>query len=100
VEVVNYSEFRKNLKEKLDMVCEDAEPLIVSRTKGKNVVVISLEEYNSWKETLYLLSSKNNRERLLESIEQAKHGETTEYTLDEIVGKPKKKTALIKKGKK
>ena len=49
--VVNYSEFRKNLKENLDKACDNNEVVIVSRTQNKNVVGISLYEYNSWQET-------------------------------------------------
>jgi antitoxin YefM len=48
---VNYSEFRKNLKENLDSACDNHEVIIVSRAQNKNVVFISLEEYNSWQET-------------------------------------------------
>ena len=40
MEVLNYTEFRKNLAKSLDMVNDDAETVIVSRSKGKNVVVM------------------------------------------------------------
>ncbi len=62
--VVNYSEFRKNLKESLDNACDNNEIIIVSRAHNKNVVVISLDEYNSWQETKYLLSTAKNQQRL------------------------------------
>jgi antitoxin YefM len=45
--VVNYTEFRNNLAESLNIVNDDGDIVIVSRSKGKNVVVMSLEEYNS-----------------------------------------------------
>ncbi|MBL0913112.1 MAG: type II toxin-antitoxin system Phd/YefM family antitoxin [Bacteroidia bacterium] len=73
MEVVNYSEFRKNLKEHLDKASDDAEVVVVSRSKDKNVVVISLDEYNSWMETLHLLKTEANRERLRESIKSLKN---------------------------
>lgn len=64
MQVVNYSEFRKNLKENLDNACDNKEVIIVSRAHNKNVVLISLEEYNSWQETRYLLSTAANQQRL------------------------------------
>ncbi len=70
MEVLNYTEFRNNLSENLNRVAADAEVIIVSRGKGKNVVVMSLDEYNAFKETIYLTSTKANRERLDDAIEE------------------------------
>lgn len=53
----NYSELRNNLKSYLDRVINDSEPLIVHRSGNESVVVISLEEYNSIKETEYIMKS-------------------------------------------
>ena len=72
MQVVNYSTFRAKLKENLDLVSEEGETVIVNRPKGDNVVVISLKEYNSMKETLYLMSTEANRKRLIEAIEREK----------------------------
>ena len=74
MEVLNYTEFRKNLAQSLNKVNEDAEIIIVSRSKGKNVVVMSLEEYNSINETLHLVSSPANQKRLDEAIEEMERG--------------------------
>ena len=52
--VLNYSDFRSNLAQSLKAVNDDHEIVIVSRTKGKNVVVMDLEEYNAIQETLHL----------------------------------------------
>ena len=70
----NYSEFRTNLKNYLDEVEENDETLIVKRKSGSGTVVISLDEYNSIMETMHLLKSKKNADRLFESIEQMKSG--------------------------
>ncbi len=78
----NYTELRKGLKEFLDTVEEDHETLIIKRGSGKGAVIISLEEYNSMMETLHLLSSRKNAERLYESIEQMKAGKTVQKDLD------------------
>ena len=84
MKTVNYSELRNKLKLNLDMVCEDHETLIVHRPGGKSVVMMSLDEYNSQKETEYLLSSPKNAEHLMESIKQSKNGETIKVTLEEL----------------
>jgi antitoxin YefM len=68
MKIVNYSEFRNNLSENLNSVNDDREIVIVSRTQGKNVVVMDLNEYNSIQETLHLTSTKANRKRLEEAI--------------------------------
>jgi antitoxin YefM len=62
------------------MVCEDHETLIIHRPGGKSVVMMSLDEYNSQKETEYLLSSPKNAERLLNSIKNIEEGKTIEVT--------------------
>ena len=83
MEVLNYTEFRKELKSALDKVSNDDDVIIVSRGKNKNVVVISLKEYNSLKETMYLLSSEENRKRLQESIDEMKKGKYSSHSLIE-----------------
>ena len=70
----NFSEFRTNLKSYLDNVEDNNEILIVKRKTGKGTVMISLDEYNSIMETVHLLSSKANADRLYESIQQMKSG--------------------------
>ena len=66
---VNYSELRQNLKTSLDSVSNDGELLIVHRPKGKSIVMMPLDEYNSLQETYHLNRSKTNRQRLEASIE-------------------------------
>lgn len=69
MKAVNYSELRQNLKENLDAVADSAELLVVHRPKGKSIVMMSLNEYNGLEETLHLLRSKENRQRLEKSVE-------------------------------
>lgn len=68
------TDFREKLKEYLDRVLDNHEALIVSRPKKKNVVVISLEEYEALRETAYLISSPKNATRLYESLQQLEQG--------------------------
>ncbi|OQX75441.1 MAG: prevent-host-death protein [Bacteroidetes bacterium 4484_249] len=70
----NYTEFRTDMKRFLDKVEENNETLIIKRKKWKGSVIISLDEYNSIMETVHLLSSKANADRLYESIQQMKEG--------------------------
>jgi antitoxin YefM len=76
MKVVNFSDFRNNLAENLNTVNDDKEIVIVSRTQGKNVVVMDLDEYNSIQETLHLNSTKANRKRLEESIVEMQKGKS------------------------
>jgi len=69
MKAVNYSELRQNLKTNLDAVTDNNDLLIVHRSKGRSIVVMSLEEYSSIEETLHLLKSKANRERLETAID-------------------------------
>jgi antitoxin YefM len=70
----NYSEFRTGLKRFLDDVEDNHETLIIKRGTGNGSVLISLDEYNSIMETVHLLSSKANADRLYDSIKQIKDG--------------------------
>ena len=83
MKVVNYSEFRSNLTENLNAVNEDREIVIVSRTQGKNVVVMDLDEYNSIQETLHLIGTKANRKRLDEAITEMKKGKSIKHNIIE-----------------
>ena len=79
----NFTEFRTELKKYLDNVENNNETLIIKRKSGKGTVLISLDEYNSIMETVHLLSSKANADRLYESIKQMRKGEVVEKELIE-----------------
>lgn len=74
MKILSYSDFRNNLTENLNAVNDNREVVIVSRPKGKNVVVIDLDEYNAIQETLYLNSTTANRKRLTEAIAEMNEG--------------------------
>ncbi|HXJ97448.1 MAG TPA: type II toxin-antitoxin system Phd/YefM family antitoxin [Gelidibacter sp.] len=73
METVNYTEFRSNLKHWFDKVINDVSDIVIKRKNGKDLVLISLDEYNSLKETTYLMTGKN-RDVLLESIKELEAG--------------------------
>jgi antitoxin YefM len=83
MDVLNYTDFRKNLASSLDKVNDDAEIVIVSRSKGKNVVVMDLNEYNSVMETLHLVKSETNRKRLQGAIDEMNSGKHFSHDLIE-----------------
>lgn len=82
MKVVNYTDLRLNLKKWMDLVINDVEELIIKRKDNKDLVLISLDEYNSLKETSYLLSGRN-RDVLIQSLKEAEGGKTKEHKLIE-----------------
>ncbi len=70
MQAVFYSQARNNLRELINKVCDDVDEYIITTKDDKSAILISYEEYSSMKETMYLLSSKNNRDRLNNAIEE------------------------------
>lgn len=79
MDVMTYSDARKNLKSVMDKVVDDCSEVIVTRRNGEAVVMVSLAEWNSIVETEYLLSNPANAEALRKSIAQIENGETVEF---------------------
>ncbi|CAG9179007.1 type II toxin-antitoxin system Phd/YefM family antitoxin [Cupriavidus pampae] len=75
--ILTFSEARAGFKQALDSVCKDHEPTVITRQRGEHVVLISLEDYNSMQETLHLLGSEKNAERLRESIAEFRAGKAS-----------------------
>ena len=82
--IVNYSEFRRNLATHLDTVVADSTELIVTRRDHEPVVVVSQSDWEGMKETLYLLSNPANARQLLDSIAEADAGKLTEHDLIDL----------------
>jgi len=73
---ISYTDFRSNLAQFLDLAENDCEEIVVSRSKGRKAIVLSLDEFLSLQETAYLLSSKKNRKHLEKSLEELTKGKT------------------------
>ena len=72
MEAITYTDLRQNLNVYMDKVIQNRDPLIITRKNNLNVILISVDEYNSLIETNYLLSNEANAEHLRKSIAQHK----------------------------
>lgn len=76
-------EASRNLDNLIEQITEDIEPTILCNDQGKKAVLMPLDEFNSWQETLYLLSNPANARHLFKSIQEAKTGKSFEKELIE-----------------
>lgn len=83
METMSYSQLRNQLAKTLDKVNEDHAPVLVTRQNGKPAVLVSLEDFQAYEETAYLMASPANAARLNESIAQIEAGNGTEHELIE-----------------
>lgn len=81
MQAVTLKEAKLNLERIVEQVIADAEPAIVVTESGEQVVFLPLDQYNSWKETLYLLSNPANADRLRKSMAEAQEGKAQEREL-------------------
>lgn len=66
--VISFTELRKNLKLVMDQAAENYEPVIINRPNAETMVMLSLRDYESMKETIYLLGNEANADHLRQSI--------------------------------
>ncbi|MBF0626551.1 MAG: type II toxin-antitoxin system prevent-host-death family antitoxin [Magnetococcales bacterium] len=83
MQVISYTDARKNLKSLLDRVVDDADTAIITRRNGEDVVVMAKADYDGLMETLHLLGSAANREHLDQSIDQYRCGKASRRDLVE-----------------
>lgn len=86
MDVVNYSNFRKNMASVMDKENNDRIPIII--TRGGDVppsVLLSLDDYNALSETEYLLGSKANKKRLMESIKNVEEEKTVVMDIEDLI---------------
>ena len=80
---ISINQAQTNFQDVVQRVLHELTPTIVMAENGESVVMLPLNEYNAWKETLYLLSTPANAEHLRQSIAEDKAGYTAERTLME-----------------
>lgn len=81
MKALTYTAVRGNLAKTMKKVCDDHDPVIITRKQHDAVIMMSLEDYEALNETAYLLHSPKNTRRLLESIEELEKGRGKERKL-------------------
>lgn len=80
---ISYTSARGNLAKTMKKVCENHDPVIITRNKSESVVMLSLEDFESLQETYYLLKSPANAARLCESFDELDKGKGKEREMIE-----------------
>jgi antitoxin YefM len=81
MKAITYSAARESLASTMNSVCEDHDPVVITRKRDQAVVMMSLDDYESLQETAYLLRAPENARRLLESIGSLEKGKGLKKTL-------------------
>ena len=81
--VVTFTDLRKNLRQVMDASLENHEPVIIKRPHGKDMILLSLQDYESLAETAYLLGNKANAQHLRRSLQSLKKGKVYQKDLME-----------------
>ena len=74
MKAISYTAARENIAATMNQVCDDRNPVIITRKRDQSVVMLSLEDYESLEETAYLLRSPANAKRLQAAIESLNSG--------------------------
>ena len=82
---ITYTAARETLASTMDRVCQDHDPVIITRNRDQAVVMLSLEDYESLQETAYLLRSPANAKRLMDAIEDLNKGKGIQKSIDDLV---------------
>jgi len=78
---ITYTEARETLSDTMSKVCEDHNPVVITKRRNTAVVMMALDDYEALVETSYLLKSPRNARRLLESIQQLEEGKGVQREL-------------------
>ena len=82
-QVLNYTQARQNLKSLMDTVIEDRIAITITRTTSEPVIMMAKTEYDALMETLYLIRSPRNAERLREAIAEIDRGDVVSVEMVE-----------------
>ena len=74
MKTMSYTESRARYAEVLDSVTDDREEVVITRAGHEPVVIVSLADYESLRETAYLMRSPANARRLLDAMERLEAG--------------------------
>jgi antitoxin YefM len=78
VKAITYTAARERLADTMQRVCEDHDPVVITRRRDQAVVMMALDDYEALEETAYLLRSPRNARRLRDAVDQLRAGQGTE----------------------
>lgn len=81
MKTMSYTESRARYAEVLDAVTNDREEVVITRAGHEPVVIVSLADFESLRETAYLMRSPANARRLLDAMERLESGAGVERDL-------------------
>lgn len=82
---MSYTESRARYAEVLDSVVDDREEVVITRAGHEPVVIVSLADFESLRETAYLMRSPANARRLLDAMERLESGEGVVHDVIDVV---------------
>ncbi|HQV80138.1 MAG TPA: type II toxin-antitoxin system prevent-host-death family antitoxin [Agitococcus sp.] len=81
MQAISYTALRNHLANMLDKVNDDHTPMLITRQNGKPAVLMSLEDFQSYEATAYLMASPKNAQRLNQAIAEIESGQTVHKEL-------------------
>jgi len=81
---ISYTAARENLASTMNQVCDDHDPVIITRNRDQAVVMLSLEDFEALQETAYLLRSPANAKRLIDSIDSLNKGKGMKKKISDL----------------
>ncbi|ADK82463.1 type II toxin-antitoxin system Phd/YefM family antitoxin [Sediminispirochaeta smaragdinae] len=79
--IMTYTNARNNLRQLIDDVVDTSTETVITSKEGRDVVVMSLADYNGWTTTNHLLSTPENASRLLKAARDVKAGRVIQRDL-------------------
>ena len=83
METISYSAFRMHLAATLDKVNDNHKPILITRQNGKPAIVMSLEDFQAYEETAYLMASPKNAARLHQAMVEIEARQISMHELNE-----------------
>ena len=83
--IITDVDLRKNLADAFDKINENHSPILITRKNGEHAVLMSLKDYNTMIETVYLLGNAKNAQRLHQSFKNAKTHKMVKKLNNELI---------------
>jgi len=84
MQAISLKDANDRLPDLVAEVLDQAEARIVVTESGEQVVLMPIDQFNSWQETMYLLSSPANARHLRQSISEAEAGQAEMRVLAKV----------------